>query len=113
MWCGEAYGWIDADPTNNLLPSDRHITIGWGRDFSDIRHLHERLRWQSAEFWQLWQRRFPGRSVADAQAKARLKLEALMLSRPLEKVQPPIARTALAAARAWLLNDLLTHDSGH
>jgi len=39
VWCGEAYGWIDADPTNNLLPSDRHITIGWGRDFSDISPL--------------------------------------------------------------------------
>ena len=89
------------------------VDRGLGRDFSDIRHLHEQLGWQPAEFWQLWQRRFPGRSVADAQAKARLKLEALMRSRPLEKVQPPSARTALAAARVWFLNDLLTHDSGH
>ena len=39
VWCGEAHGWIDADPTNNLLPSDRHITIGWGRDFADISPL--------------------------------------------------------------------------
>ncbi len=30
------YGWIDADPTNNLLPSDRHITVAWGRDYSDV-----------------------------------------------------------------------------
>ncbi len=29
-------GWIDFDPTNNLIPSDQHITIGWGRDYSDI-----------------------------------------------------------------------------
>ncbi|MBF0098245.1 MAG: transglutaminase family protein [Magnetococcales bacterium] len=29
-------GWIDLDPTNNLLPSDQHITIAWGRDYSDI-----------------------------------------------------------------------------
>ena len=29
-------GWIDVDPTNNLLPSMQHITLGWGRDFSDI-----------------------------------------------------------------------------
>lgn len=29
-------GWIDIDPTNNCLPSLRHITIGWGRDYSDI-----------------------------------------------------------------------------
>lgn len=29
-------GWIDFDPTNNLMPSAQHITLGWGRDFSDI-----------------------------------------------------------------------------
>jgi transglutaminase-like putative cysteine protease len=29
-------GWMDLDPTNNLLPADQHITIGWGRDYSDI-----------------------------------------------------------------------------
>jgi len=29
-------GWIDFDPTNNLLPSDQHITLGWGRDFTDV-----------------------------------------------------------------------------
>jgi len=32
-------GWVDFDPTNNLLPSDQHITIGWGRDYSDITPL--------------------------------------------------------------------------
>ena len=30
------YGWIDVDPTNNLLPSDRHVTVAWGRDFHDV-----------------------------------------------------------------------------
>lgn len=29
-------GWIDLDPTNNLLVSDQHITVAWGRDFSDV-----------------------------------------------------------------------------
>ena len=29
-------GWIDVDPTNNCLPSLRHLTIGWGRDYSDV-----------------------------------------------------------------------------
>jgi transglutaminase-like putative cysteine protease len=32
-------GWLDLDPTNNLLPSSQHITIGWGRDYSDIAPL--------------------------------------------------------------------------
>ena len=29
-------GWIDVDATNNCLPSLRHITIGWGRDYGDV-----------------------------------------------------------------------------
>jgi transglutaminase-like putative cysteine protease len=29
-------GWIDLDPTNNQVPSDRHIVIAWGRDFNDV-----------------------------------------------------------------------------
>ena len=29
-------GWIDVDPTNNLAPANRHITLAWGRDFSDV-----------------------------------------------------------------------------
>lgn len=29
-------GWIDLDPTNNCLPSMRHITVAWGRDYSDV-----------------------------------------------------------------------------
>lgn len=32
-------GWIDLDPTNNVLPSSEHITVGWGRDFSDVTPL--------------------------------------------------------------------------
>ena len=29
-------GWIDFDPTNNKLPDEQYITIGWGRDYFDI-----------------------------------------------------------------------------
>ncbi len=32
-------GWIDFDPTNNCIPRDQHITLGWGRDFSDVTPL--------------------------------------------------------------------------
>lgn len=35
VWC-PPLGWIDYDPTNNMLPDDEHITIAYGRDFSDI-----------------------------------------------------------------------------
>ena len=34
-WC-PPLGWVDVDPTNNLLVSDRHVTLGWGRDFADV-----------------------------------------------------------------------------
>ena len=33
------YGWIDFDPTNNVLPSEQHITLAVGRDFSDVTPL--------------------------------------------------------------------------
>lgn len=32
-------GWLDFDPTNNILPSNQHITLGWGRDYSDVTPL--------------------------------------------------------------------------
>jgi transglutaminase-like putative cysteine protease len=35
VWC-PGVGWVDFDPTNNCLPSDGHITLAWGRDYSDV-----------------------------------------------------------------------------
>ena len=29
-------GWLDLDPTNNLVPSDGHVTLAWGRDYGDV-----------------------------------------------------------------------------
>jgi transglutaminase-like putative cysteine protease len=29
-------GWVDVDPTNNCLVADEHVTLAWGRDFSDV-----------------------------------------------------------------------------
>jgi transglutaminase-like putative cysteine protease len=29
-------GWVDLDPTNNMLPGERHITLAWGRDYDDV-----------------------------------------------------------------------------
>lgn len=39
VFCGDDAGWVDADPTNNLLPGERHITVAWGRDFADVSPL--------------------------------------------------------------------------
>ncbi len=30
------HGWIDFDPTNNLLVGESHITLAWGRDYGDV-----------------------------------------------------------------------------
>ncbi|MEZ4658034.1 MAG: transglutaminase family protein [Caldilineaceae bacterium] len=41
-WCSlfvPGLGWIDFDPTNNLLPADQHVVLGWGRDFGDVTPL--------------------------------------------------------------------------
>ena len=29
-------GWVDLDPTNDLLPGNQHITVAWGRDYGDV-----------------------------------------------------------------------------
>ncbi|BAP54985.1 transglutaminase-like enzyme, predicted cysteine protease [Thioploca ingrica] len=33
------YGWVDFDPTNNQIPTCQHITMAWGRDYSDVTPL--------------------------------------------------------------------------
>ncbi|MGI4828174.1 MAG: transglutaminase family protein [Janthinobacterium lividum] len=32
-------GWLDMDPTNNVAPTDGHLTLAWGRDFGDVSPL--------------------------------------------------------------------------
>lgn len=36
---GSEHDWVDFDPTNDLLPDTEHITLSFGRDFSDISPL--------------------------------------------------------------------------
>ncbi|MEM1059466.1 MAG: transglutaminase family protein [Verrucomicrobiota bacterium] len=41
-WCSvycPGLGWVDLDPTNNLVAGDQHVTLGWGRDFADVSPL--------------------------------------------------------------------------
>ncbi len=38
-WCSvwvPEHGWVDLDPTNNIVGPDRHVTVGWGRDYADV-----------------------------------------------------------------------------
>jgi transglutaminase-like putative cysteine protease len=32
-------GFVDFDPTNDVMPSDRHVTVAFGRDFSEVSPL--------------------------------------------------------------------------
>jgi transglutaminase-like putative cysteine protease len=32
-------GWVDLDPTNDILPDARHVTLAWGRDYGDVSPL--------------------------------------------------------------------------
>jgi len=36
LWCGEAFGWLDFDPTNALMAGNDHIVIARGRDYADV-----------------------------------------------------------------------------
>lgn len=35
-WMGPGLGWVDLDPTNDLVVRDEHVVLGWGRDYGDI-----------------------------------------------------------------------------
>jgi transglutaminase-like putative cysteine protease len=35
VYCPGA-GWLDLDPTNNLIPSESHVKLAWGRDYGDV-----------------------------------------------------------------------------
>jgi len=30
------FGWVDLDPTNDLIVGDAHVTSSWGRDYGDV-----------------------------------------------------------------------------
>lgn len=35
LYC-PGFGWIDLDPTNDMVPSDKHVLVAWGRDYADV-----------------------------------------------------------------------------
>lgn len=30
------FGWVEFDPTNNMIPSNQHLVVAWGRDYYDV-----------------------------------------------------------------------------
>ncbi|QDT36203.1 transglutaminase family protein [Stratiformator vulcanicus] len=35
LYCGEEVGWVDFDPTNDVIPKTDHVTLALGRDYAD------------------------------------------------------------------------------
>lgn len=39
VWCGPGLGWVELDPTNDLVVGNDHIALAQGRDFADVSPL--------------------------------------------------------------------------
>jgi len=36
VWCGKLTGWLELDPTNDIMAGTDHIVVGYGRDYADV-----------------------------------------------------------------------------
>ncbi|RWX79098.1 transglutaminase family protein [Neorhizobium lilium] len=36
VWCGDATGYLELDPTNNIQAGSDHIVVAYGRDYADV-----------------------------------------------------------------------------
>jgi transglutaminase-like putative cysteine protease len=43
-WCGKEVGWVEYDPTNDLMVGTDHLVVGYGRDYADVAPLKGVLR---------------------------------------------------------------------
>ncbi|MFD1342566.1 transglutaminase family protein [Litorisediminicola beolgyonensis] len=43
-WCGSELGWVEYDPTNDILVGDDHIVVAYGRDYADVSPIKGTLR---------------------------------------------------------------------
>jgi transglutaminase-like putative cysteine protease len=43
IWCPQL-GWVDLDPTNDMLPELSHVTVATGRDYGDVMPLRGVIR---------------------------------------------------------------------
>ena len=48
-WCGARMGWVEYDPTNDLLVGTDHVVVAWGRDYSDVAPVRGVLRTSGAQ----------------------------------------------------------------
>ena len=53
-WCAAwtpLAGWVDFDPTNGHIPTNRHVTVAWGRDYADVTPVRGVMIGPAAEQW--------------------------------------------------------------
>lgn len=43
VWCPQ-HGWVALDPTNDVVVGPDHVTLAWGRDYSDVAPLRGVIR---------------------------------------------------------------------
>ncbi len=43
-WCGAEAGWVEFDPTNNVMAGEDHIVVARGRDYDDVAPVCGALR---------------------------------------------------------------------
>ena len=48
-WCGDALGWVEFDPTNDLFVGTDHIVAAYGRDYSDVAPIRGVVRLSGAQ----------------------------------------------------------------
>ena len=83
------------------------VERGAPRDFRDIHEAAQRLGWTPAELWDLWQRKNPDRSAADATSLVRIHLEGISARRPLASIADASDRDRAALVRAWFFDHFL------
>lgn len=43
-WCGAEMGWVEIDPTNDIMVEDDHIVVAYGRDYADVAPVKGSMR---------------------------------------------------------------------
>ena len=43
-WCGLEMGWVEFDPTNNMMAGENHVVVAVGRDYFDVAPVKGALR---------------------------------------------------------------------
>ena len=85
------------------------VERGAPRDFRDIFEAAKRLGWTPGDLWDLWQRKNPDRSAADAAGLVRIHLEGITARRPPASITDPGERERAALVRGWFFDQFLTH----